>query len=768
MSDPGKPLSPAELTALEHAFAADPASQAYRPLTEAYLSMSRFMEAMVVCKKGVKAHPGDAAARLLLARVYAEQGKDRKALEEVQATLQDHPNDPAANRMAGVLRFRLGEKEPGAAALRKAAEIDPNDPETVEALKQWGVSVAPPPPPRPIRPTGEPVPVVPRAAGQVPAGAGAMPPPIPAAPRAAPPSAAPPAPAAAPPPPAPAQPAPSARNLAYSQELADRYGTEEHRLPTGKTGEIPIRRERSGPRLLTSILLVVVLAGALGGWYAWSALRRARTVEIDKLIKQTRELIEKDSYSGYKLAAQLAERILEKDGDSVAGHAFLAYVDVLRWGEHGEGEGLREEAKKHLEAGRQQRDRHSHLIAADAYLKFFGGDAKGAIQELEGVLKGPEGGTSGLLYGVLGVVQMHSGDLDGARESLTTARKFADRDVRVNQMLAEQYRRRGAGFELQAITFYESALRLSSDHVPSLLGVSLMLISREQYDEALRNVQKVLDVGDATVSPRQLALARAAKAHILYAKGKASEGAEEERKALALDPANPDVYAQIGRRKLAGGDVAGAVESFQKAIQSDPRRFSFYADLAGAMMRQEGGARQAVAALLAAQDRLPGNARVVKLLGDAYRADGNQAKAVESYEKALGLEKRYPDARLALARVYRDRREYPKALEELQKAVREYAEGATGGAAQAYVEMAEIEAARGAKTSDVEGLYVKAIGTDPANCAALWYLGSERAAQKPEDPKRRELARQMLSDYARLCPRGPHAAEASRLAAGLK
>jgi cytochrome c-type biogenesis protein CcmH/NrfG len=82
--------------------------------------------------------------------------------------------------------------------------------------------------------------------------------------------------------------------------------------------------------------------------------------------------------------------------------------------------------------------------------------------------------------------------------------------------------------------------------------------------------------------------------------------------------------------------------------------------------------------------------------------------------------------------------------------------------------MAEIEAARGAKTSDVEGLYVKAIGTDPANCAALWYLGSERAAQKPEDPKRRELARQMLSDYARLCPRGPHAAEASRLAAGLK
>ena len=80
MPPPGKPLTPAEISALEHAFASDPTSDAYRPLTEAYLSASRFMEAMVVCKKGVKAHPDDPAAKVLLARVYAEQGKDRKAL----------------------------------------------------------------------------------------------------------------------------------------------------------------------------------------------------------------------------------------------------------------------------------------------------------------------------------------------------------------------------------------------------------------------------------------------------------------------------------------------------------------------------------------------------------------------------------------------------------------------------------------------------------------------------------------------------------------
>ena len=93
-----KMLSPQELAKLEHAFASDPGSDAYRPLAEAYLGMGRFMEAMVVCKKGVKAHPNAADPRVLLARVYADQGKEKKALEEVQGALQVAPTDKAALR----------------------------------------------------------------------------------------------------------------------------------------------------------------------------------------------------------------------------------------------------------------------------------------------------------------------------------------------------------------------------------------------------------------------------------------------------------------------------------------------------------------------------------------------------------------------------------------------------------------------------------------------------------------------------------------------
>ena len=135
MPGPTTPPSPAELAALEHAFAADPSSEAYRPLTEAYLAMGRFMEAMVVCKKGVKAHPSDLVPRLLLARIYAAQGKDRKALEEIEGALAVRPADVEANRTAGLLYLKLGEKERGTAALRKAWQAAPNDVETLDAMK---------------------------------------------------------------------------------------------------------------------------------------------------------------------------------------------------------------------------------------------------------------------------------------------------------------------------------------------------------------------------------------------------------------------------------------------------------------------------------------------------------------------------------------------------------------------------------------------------------------------------------------------------------
>ena len=515
---------------------------------------------------------------------------------------------------------------------------------------------------------------------------------------------------------------------------------------------------------MATLGLGLALALILATWGVVSSMRKARALEMDKLLRQTRELLEKDSYASYKEAAKLSEKILERDPDALGAHAYLAYIDAIRFGEHGESESLREEAKKHLEAAVKV-GHHSHAYAADAYLRFYTGNARGAIEGLKKVMAGPEG-ASALLHGVLGVIEMQSGDLDGAREDLTLARQIAPGDVRITQMLAEHWRRRGQGYEVQASALYDTALtRLAPDHVPSLLGKAQLLLDSGRPDEAMKRIAKVLEMGPGA-SPRQVAVAHALRGSVLHAQGKASEGDEAEKQALALDPSNPDIHDLVGRRKLRGGDVTGAAEAFQKAIQLDPARLGFYVNLAAAYLQRPGGAKQAVTALERASERA-GNARVTKLLGDAYRADNDLEHARAAYEKAISMEKRYPEAHVALGRVYRDKKDFPKALEEFDRAVKEYGESSTGGSASAWAEIAETEELRGSPVETVQRAYASALKADPQNCPALFWLGRVRSEKRSRDYDR-PVAIQMLTDYLKVCPRGPRAGDAQRILSGLR
>ncbi len=752
MPAPPKPLTPAELSALEHAFAADPASEAYRPLTEAYLVMGRFMEAMVVSKKGVKAHPDDPAAKVLLARVYADQGKDRKALEELQALIAAYPTFAAANRMAGVLHLRLGDREAGEAALRRAAEAAPEDPEVREALKKYGVALAPKPPPG-APPAGPPV--APRVAARPPAAAPRPPAPGRAAPVHDPSSITGDIQIDEAPIPTPVPRGPG-RNVKYAEALAEKYGTREFTL----TGSVGLKRPRPSKKgtIATTFGLFLVLAVALGGWALFQKTRTETIKEIDRLLKETLPLIDKDVPAAYVEAAGKCKEILDRDDASIAGHAFLAYVDAVRAGEHGE-EAVKAEAVAHVEAARKLGQRHSHLVAAEAYLKLHGGDAAGARQTLEAVLDGEEGVQSPFLLGVLGAVHLREGDLDAARDVLGRAQKASPGDARVAWLLGEQFRRRGEGYELQAVAFYDYALRIQKDHLSSILGKALVLLDRGQLEEAGRAADLVLSPQARASTPQQ-ALAHAIRGGVLAAQGKAKEAAAAEAEATKLDPANADIPYLVGLRKLREGDAAGAAEALQRAIGLDARRVSLYADLVRALLAKEGGAKQAIDTVKRAITRLGEHPRLALVLGDAYRAAGDADLAQGQYEKAIQLGKPFPDARVALARLHRARNNIPGALVELEQAVNEYGSGGAGGAAAAYVERAEAERARGASGTVLKGLYLKALDADPANCEALW--GASRieldAGALGEDGRRR------LDTYAKLCPRAAHAAEAARAA----
>jgi tetratricopeptide (TPR) repeat protein len=745
MAPHGKPLSPAEISALEHAFASDPASDAYRPLTEAYLAGGRFMEAMVVCKKGVKAHPDDPGARVLLARVYADQGKDRKALEELGGVLAAFPTFAAANRLAGVLHFRLGEREPGEAALRRAAEAAPDDPETHALLEKHGVRAAAAAVPGRPRTGPDAPPVAPRVSAvaaqvgepdAVPERSVEVPIPTPV-------------------------PSRRSRDVAYAQALAEKYGTREFELPGGTK---PKKRSH-GAMLGASLGLAAVLAAVAGGsWYV-SKRSGERARAIDALLKETREAVDKDSYPSYQAAAKSSAQVLEQDEKNVGGHAYLAYVDAILWAEHGEGDAARSEAAQHLQLGLSLAGErsHSHLIAAEAYLRAGGGDPAGARETLEKLFATKPETQTPFLSAVLGAIELRAGELDAARETLARAQKESPGDARTAWLLAEQYRRRGEGYELPAGQYYDYALRIQKDHVPSILGGALLLLGRGQVDEAAKRAEVALAPQTGASKPQQ-ALAHAIRGGALAARGKPDAAAAEEAEAAKLDPANPDLPWLVGVRKLRAGDAAGAVEAFQRAVSLDNKRVSLYADLIRAMLRKEGGAPQALETLKRAVARLGESPRLELLYGDAYRAAGDLDLARGHYKKAIELGKTFPDARVALARLYRSQNDIPGALVELTTAIDEYGAGGSGGVAAAYVEMAEAERARNAKPEKLKELYDKALEKDPMSCEALW--GSARSAvdaPKAKDAAAADQRKELLTRYVRVCPAGVHVGEAEKL-----
>jgi len=403
-------LSPAELAQLEHAFATDPTSDAYKPLAEAYLSMGRFMEAMVVCKKGVKAHPEAVSARVLLAKVYAEQGKDKKALEELQGALAVAPNDLAALRMAGGLMCKTGDVAGGTERIKKALAADPKDPETIELCKKHGVELpAPPPPPVVAAPPPSRAPSAQSGVGAV-AGPGMQAPmqqsgtpqpgfanaqqfqQRPARPR---------------PPPRPAGPP-----ISY-EELASKYERED---------SVITRRKNSPLGVIITVGVILASALALGGYAYYRHVVQIRDGKIAKLIDGMKGELSHDSFASYKKACEYGKQIVsDLDPSLFSAHAYLAYAYAIRWGEHGED--VQESAKEHLAKAKAANQDHSHIAAAEAYIRFFGGDAKGAEDDLEKIVEDAtaKGKQSALLLGVLGILEMRDGDLEKAYKNLKAA-----------------------------------------------------------------------------------------------------------------------------------------------------------------------------------------------------------------------------------------------------------------------------------------------------------------------------------------------------------
>jgi tetratricopeptide (TPR) repeat protein len=333
-------------------------------------------------------------------------------------------------------------------------------------------------------------------------------------------------------------------NLApdWSRELGRRWADEEEPAPR--------RRRRAKREVAATIALALALGAGLAAIAAHTASRRAREIEVRRLLAEARPLLERDTWAAARGASDRCERALATDGGNAEARACAAWAAAVRWWDHGEGDGVRDEARRRL-AGLEGGRRPARAEAAEALLRTGGGDPRGAADALRGRVESDP--SSAALQVALGEALLAAGDLDAAREALSAAQRLAPGDVRALRLLADQFRRRGGADAAQAEVLYEIALsRLAPDHPGALLGRARLLLERRAHAEALSLADRVLASGDAA-SPRQRAVAQALRSRAYALAGRRDEARAAEGAARALDPAGASVGEILGAPLAATG-----------------------------------------------------------------------------------------------------------------------------------------------------------------------------------------------------------------------
>ena len=789
-----KVLSPSELAKLEHAFASDSTSDAYRPLAEAYMSMSRYMEAMVVCKKGVKAHPQSAAPRLLLARVYAEQGKDKKALEECQAALNLEPNDPGSLRLYGVLLLRNGDPEAGRASLLKAWAASPTDEETLELMKAHGVpvpqAVAAAPVAAPSAVAAAPsVTAAPAAASARVAGAAAGPPRLePISEGAAAPSAR-------------AAPQAAARRPAQQVTSAARPPVARAPARDDEDDEPPRRRPRPGAGGQKAFFLgmVVLFPLAIGGYWFMQSQAKARDAAVRRQLSVATEELKHDSFDSYKKVSAAAEMALGEDPDSALAHGFLAYAYTIRWAEHGGGDEARMAAERHLVQAEQQKAAlvSSHFLAARALFDMASGKGTEALASLQATIRAfeAEKRQSSLLFLTQGIVQMNLGDLEAAVESLESAQALAPADPRIYAALGTLFLRRGQ--EAQAEGHFDNALRYERDHPESMLGKAQLILQRDDparddakliadYATAAELLKKLLEASPPP-SPRQLATASMARAlligrvlhdlpalradarrKLLESTGIPADRAaaqelleKSEKDAFGLSSKNPDLHVIRGRRLWITGETDAAIDELRRAVALEKTRAQFHMTLAQALLDKPGREAEAAQALETALKTMGDSPKLLLLHGHALRRQGKLDQAIAEYAKAMGEPKdgriRSPEARAAMGAALLEKKDVARARTELETAVRELV-AHKSLMAMALTELGRVyQAANEADRADDS--FKRAITSD-GDYAPVYFHYARFMVEARNEPAR---AKTLAEEYLRRAPKGPFAADAQRM-----
>lgn len=744
-----------DIAELEMAFAKDPTSDAFLALSAAYLEQGRFMEAMVVCKKGIKSQPDNVDGRILLARVYAGQGKVPKAIDEVKALLEIAPKTASAHFFLGQLHERSGRFEEAIACFKQVLEHDPTHAEAIAALKAKGIEVAPPKP----EPAPAPPPAQAAAAtnGATPGAPGASEPttPVTGVPATdAPATSRPQAPAQARPAARPAQPRPAAPMGAVAGYQSPIMG-----------GYDPLAVQASRKKRLGlgfTVGLGGVLLVVLFGFILVLRAHKLETEQIAEYVRQANKEAAGGNTAGLLKAAEKLEEALKIDDKQSTVAAHLAHTYALLTVERGM-RGMEDKAKEALARAQKVADEHPLTLSARVMRALYLGQADEAQKALAVIEKDLNGGQPKPVLNVArGMYYRQNGKLAELAPILENLRNTA---TDPNHLAWLSFAYRTLGDRTRARLAADQAIKTKGDNDPARAQRALLIMEERDLGNlpiALDDLTTLQDVGKNSVGERQWGYMNIGRAEL----SRLNEREQEYQRDITaarntLGARDPDLLFFEARALVDQGKSADAVAKLQEATRADRHRLIPWATLI-TVAADAGKTSDAEAALSEAKTLFPDAIDLVT--AEVYLlAKQKQFDKAKTMLEAKLKAKDDPEVRAELGRVLVGQGNAAAAVEELRKAA-EAAEKSKPPLVRASI-FTLLGRALALSNDDANAVeaYSAAISANSGYADAYYYLGGSLERQGRNGP-----ARESYEKYLKLDPTGSKAARAKERVAALR
>jgi tetratricopeptide (TPR) repeat protein len=138
--------------------------------------------------------------------------------------------------------------------------------------------------------------------------------------------------------------------------------------------------------------------------------------------------------------------------------------------------------------------------------------------------------------------------------------------------------------------------------------------------------------------------------------------------ALALRPNSPQAHNDLGVAMIAKGDLTGAIDYFQKALELDDTNVAAHVNL-GSALRDQGDLARAIACYQRALALDPNNAQAHTSLGNALNEKKEVARAIAHCQRALALDPNNAQAHTGLGNALRAQKDLAGAIAAYEKAL---------------------------------------------------------------------------------------------------